>query len=168
MICQLLVHPHMWLRNISNRLVALYFARVDESCSEKLFLMRPARLFLIAASLCCQLKTQLTDEDAVTLVEQNLAFAICQLHSLLEQNQYMSFPRFWSDLETNEQSHLVKGFELLDSGKGKSTLAYLTSDLPVQSIEQKNDRNQSFLIFYLLKIMGKISLEKENIQVSSI
>lgn len=167
MICQLLVHPHLWLRNISNRLVALYFARVDESCMEKLFLMRPARLFVIAASLCCQLKTQ-SDEDAVTLVEQNLAFAICRLHSLLGQNQSMNFPQFWFDLETNERSHLVKGFELLDPRKGKSTVAYLISDLHVQSIEQKNESNQSFLISYLVKKMGKISLEMENIQMRSI
>ncbi|GMP51256.1 hypothetical protein CsSME_00017551 [Camellia sinensis var. sinensis] len=71
MISELLLHPHMWLRDVSNRLVALYFASVTEANRENheksletVFLMRPSRLFLIAVSLCCQLKAPLIDSTA--------------------------------------------------------------------------------------------------------
>lgn len=160
-ICEFLLHPHLWLRKISSRLVAFYFSHVTEGCRETL-LMRPSRLFLIAASLCCQLKSQPGD-DASNLITHNLVLAICHLHSLL--GQFMDFPKFWSNLEDNEQGCFLKAFHVLDSGKGRSTLAYLTSDDAEPRDEQKNDRHQHFLVLYLLKKMGKISLQIENIQM---
>ncbi|XP_058222959.1 uncharacterized protein LOC131332678 [Rhododendron vialii] len=62
-ICELLLRPHVWLRDVLNRLVAFYCASVTEANRanhEKslgtFFRMTPSKLFLIAVSLCCQLK----------------------------------------------------------------------------------------------------------------
>ncbi|KAL2525560.1 ARM repeat superfamily protein [Abeliophyllum distichum] len=95
-ICEFLLHPHLWLRNISNRLVSFYFAVVTNTCNENkemsmetLFLMRPSKLFSIAASLCCQLKAPLIDDAAGALIMKNLVFSICGLHSFLGKNEYM-------------------------------------------------------------------------------
>lgn len=168
MICEFLLHPHLWLRNISNRFVTFYFTHVTESCGEACFLMRPSRLFHIAASLCYQLKTQPTDDAASTLIMHNLVFTIRHLHSLLGQIEYVGFPKFWSKLEDKEQSSFVKAFHMLDSRKGRSTLAYLTSDLGMPHSEQKNKPQQNFIVSYLLKRMGRISLAMETIQVHCI
>ncbi|KAL3506473.1 hypothetical protein ACH5RR_031855 [Cinchona calisaya] len=165
MICEFLLHPHLWLRNISNRLVAFYFSHVTEAYRETLFLMRPSRLFLVAASLCCQLKTQPTDDAASNLIAHNLVFTICHMHTLLVQIEYMDFPKLWSNLDDNEQGCFLKAFHVLDSGKGRSTLEYLTSDIGGPRGEQKNDHHQHFLVSYLLKKMGKISLQIDTIQM---
>ena len=165
MICEFLLHPHLWLRNISSCLVTLYFTHVTESCREACFLMRPTRLFHIAASLCYQLKTQPPDDAASTLITHNLVFTICHLHSLLRQIEYVDFPKFWSQLEDKEQGCFLKAFHMLDSRKGRGTLAYLTSDLGVPHSEQKNKPQQYFIVSYLLKRMGRISLAMETIQV---
>ncbi|XP_071927577.1 uncharacterized protein [Coffea arabica] len=165
MICEFLLHPHLWLRNISSRLVTLYFTHVTESCREACFLMRPTRLFHIAASLCYQLKTQPPDDAASTLITHNLVFTICHLHSLLRQIEYVDFPKFWSQLEDKEQGCFLKAFHMLDSRKGRGTLAYLTSDLGVPHSEQKNKPQQYFIVSYLLKRMGRISLAMETIQM---
>lgn len=168
MICDFLLHQHLWLRSISNRLVAFYFSHVTEACIETLFLMRPSRLFLIAASLCCQLKTQPADDAASNLIAHNLVFTICHLHALLGQIECMDFPEFWSNLEKNEQGCFLRAFHALDAGKGRSTLSYLTSDLHEPRSETKNDHRQHFLVSYLLKKMGKISLQIETIQVQCV
>lgn len=165
MICEFLLHPHLWLRNISNRFVTLYFTHVTEACREACFLMIPSRLFHIAASLCYQLKTQPTDDAASTLITHNLVFTICHLHSLLGQIEYFDFPKFWSKLEDKEQGCFLRAFHMLDSRKGRSTLAYLTSDLGVPHSEQENKPQQNFLVSYLLKRLGRISLALETIQM---
>ncbi|KAL3506470.1 hypothetical protein ACH5RR_031852 [Cinchona calisaya] len=89
MICEFLLHPHLWLCNISNRLVPFYFSHVTEAYRETLFSMTPSRLFLVAALLCCQLKTQPTDDAAGNLIAHNLVFTICHLHTLLGQIECM-------------------------------------------------------------------------------
>ncbi|KAH0641401.1 hypothetical protein KY285_037987 [Solanum tuberosum] len=165
-ICELLLHPHLWLRNISNRLVACYFATVTEACKENLelpqetyFLMRPSRLFLVATSLCCQLKVLQTDDAASDLITQNLVFSICSLHSFLGKNECKD--KFWSTIEHDEQGLLLKAFQQLDSRKGKNIYLSLVSDLS----DQEDEGQRYLVISYLLKTMGKISLHVEDMQM---
>lgn len=170
-ICELLLHPHLWLRNISNRLVACYFASMTEACKENLelpqgtyFLMRPSRLFFIATSLCCQLKVLQTDDAASDLITQNLVFSICALHSFLGKNECKRQNKFWSTIEHDEQGLLLKAFQQLDSRKGKNIYLSLVSDLSGQE-----DENERYLVIsYLLKTMGKISLQVEDMQMKII
>ncbi|KAK4356825.1 hypothetical protein RND71_022435 [Anisodus tanguticus] len=170
-ICELLLHPHLWLRNISNRLVACCFSTVTEACKENLelphrtyFLMRPSRLFFIATSLCCQLKVLQTDVAASDLITQNLVFSICALHSFLGKNECNDRDKFWSTFEHDEQGLLLKGFQQLDSRKGKNIYLSLVSDLSGQE-----DVNLRYLVIsYLLKTMGKISLHVEDMQMKII
>lgn len=171
-ICELLLHPHMWLRHISSRLIALYFTRVIEAQKENgekafgtYFLMKPSRLFLIAASLCCQLKTQLTDDAASNLITQNIVFAICGVHSLMGQMEYVDSPKFWSTLEQHEQGRFLKSFELLDSSKGRSMFLSLSSGVCNQKEQAQSKDIRYLIISYLLKRMGKVSLQMEAIQV---
>lgn len=156
----------MWLRNISNRLVACYFATVTEACKENLelpqgtyFLMRPSRLFFIATSLCCQLKVLQTDASASDLITQNLVFSICSLHSFLGKNECTD--KFWSTIEHDEQGLLLKAFQQLDSRKGRNIYLSLVSDLS----DQEDESQRYLVISYLLKTMGKISLHVEDMQV---
>ncbi|KAL3360047.1 hypothetical protein AABB24_016514 [Solanum stoloniferum] len=165
-ICELLLHPHLWLRNISNRLVACYFATVTEACKENLelpqetyFLMRPSRLFFVATSLCCQLKVLQTDDAASDLITQNLVFSICSLHSFLGKNECKD--KFWSTIEHDEQGLLLKAFQQLDSRKGKNIYLSLVSDLS----DQEDEGQRYLVISYLLKTMGKISLHVEDMQM---
>ncbi|KAE8036875.1 hypothetical protein FH972_009508 [Carpinus fangiana] len=171
-ICKFLLHPHMWLRHISTRLISFYFASVIEARKENeekafgtYFLMKPSRLFLIAASLYCQLKTQLTDDDASDLITQNLVFAICGVHSLMGHMEYVDSPKFWSTLEQHEQGHFLKAFELLDSRKGRSMFLSLSSGVFDQKEQAQSKDIRYLIISYLLKRMGKVSLQMEAIQM---
>lgn len=171
-ICELLVHPHMWLRNVLNRLVARYFALVSEADGANhdkslgtFFLMRPSRLFLVAVSLCCQLKAPLIDDAASTLITQNLTFVICALQSFLGPNKLVGDQSIWSAVEHHEQVRFVEAFQLLDSGKGGTMYASLTSGDNSQNAEENSDHRQPLLVSYLLKRMGKIALKMEAIQV---
>ncbi|KAL2486861.1 ARM repeat superfamily protein [Abeliophyllum distichum] len=171
-ICEFLLHPHLWLRNISNRLVSFYFAVVTKTCNENkemsmetLFLMRPSRLFSIAASLCCQLKAPLIDDAAGALIMKNLVFSICGLHSFLGKNEYMNHSKFWSNLEQTEQDRFLEAFHTLDSRKGSSTLLSITSGLSVQHDAKNIEHHQHLFVSYLLQRMGKISLQMEATQM---
>ncbi|XP_048334306.2 uncharacterized protein LOC107422300 isoform X3 [Ziziphus jujuba] len=171
-ICELLLHPHMWLRNISSRLVALYFATVTETSKKNHeksiqthFLMRPSRLFKIAVSLCCQLKTKLDDDTARDLITENLAFAICGVHSLMGLLEHGKPQKFWATLEPLEQGCFLKSLELLETKKGQSMFLSLTS-----GVSDKNDEGHPMdirflLVSNLLKKMGKIVLQKEDVQM---
>lgn len=171
-ICELLVHPHMWLRNVLNRLVARYFTLVSEADGANhdkslgtFFLMRPSRLFLVAVSLCCQLKAPLIDDAASTLITQNLTFVICSLQSFLGPNKLVGDQSIWSAVEHHEQVRFVEAFQLLDSGKGGTMYASLTSGDNCQNAEENSDHRQPLLVSYLLKRMGKIALKMEAVQV---
>ncbi|OVA05421.1 Down-regulated-in-metastasis protein [Macleaya cordata] len=172
-ICEFLLHPHMWIRNISNRLIASYFAATSQAKREKseklevgtLLLMKPSRLFAIAVSLCCQLKAPLTDDAACKVLTQNLVFAISGVHLLAGQRKSMDLHEFWSTLELHEQSHFLKAFQLLGSRKGRILLGCLTSSVK-DSIDQADGHNlQSLLVSPLLKKMGKVALQMDDIQM---
>lgn len=172
MISHLLLHPHMWIRSISNRLIASYFTTVIENSrrnSERspgtYSLMKPSRLFLIATSFCCQLKSELTDKDA-DLIVQNLVFSICGLHSVIGKVENANSCPFWSTLEQPEQRLFLQAFQLLDSGKGRSML------LPrMTGVFDQNDACPEaichLLVSNLLKQMGKVALQTDTIQVLS-
>ncbi|KAL0287544.1 UNVERIFIED_CONTAM: Small subunit processome component 20 [Sesamum calycinum] len=133
-ICEFLLHPHLWLRNISNRILSVYFAAVTTACRDKevsmgtFFLMKPSILFLAAVYLCCQLKVPLIDDAAGVIIMQNLVFSICGLHSLLVDLEFVDVPNFWSNLERGEQERFLKAFGALDPRKGRMILASFTSD----------------------------------------
>ncbi|KAF8392350.1 hypothetical protein HHK36_022692 [Tetracentron sinense] len=172
-ICELLLHPHMWLRNISSRLVASYFATATEASRtnhEKVnlgmfLLMKPSRLFAIAVSFCCQLKAQLTDDAASNLITQNLVFAICGVHSFMRQRRFMDLHEFWSMLEQHEQGHFLKAFQLLGSRKGRNIFAALTSVVKDQNDQESSEDLQSLFISPLLKRMGKVAFQMADIQM---
>lgn len=170
MICEFLLHPHLWLRNISNRLISVYYSAAIDVCRENhdksvnFLLMRPSRLFLVAVSLCCQLKTPVTDGTANSLIGQNLVFAICSLHALLGQSEY-AHSKFWSTLEHQEQGLFLRSFHMIDSRKGRSMFASLTSGTNGENDRDNSGQHNSVLISYLLKRLGKIVLQMEAIQV---
>ncbi|XP_077215224.1 ARM repeat superfamily protein [Tasmannia lanceolata] len=179
-ICKFLLYPHLWLRNISNQLVAFYFATVSEASrldQEKLnlgtlLMMKPSRLFAISVSLCCQLKAQSIDDVAGNLITQNLVFAICGLHSFAKQRKFRDCHEVFSNLDPSENHHFHNSLELLGSRKGSSMLQSLTnSDVTGTAIlkEQNEDDNSenfaSFLVALLLKRMGRLALQMENIQM---
>ncbi|PIN21963.1 DRIM (Down-regulated in metastasis)-like protein [Handroanthus impetiginosus] len=166
-ICEFLLHPHLWLRNISVRILSLYFVAVTNACRDSrevpmgtFFLMKPSMLFLIAVSLSYQLKVSMTDDAAGIILMQNLVFSICSLQSILENNGCMDVSKFWSSLDRAEQDRFLKAFGILDPRKGRRMLASFTSDASGQQ-----DRHQHPFISYLLQRLGKISFEMEVAQM---
>lgn len=162
----------MWLRNISSRLVALYFAAVTETSRENHeksiqtnFLMRPSRLFTIAVSLYCQLKTKLDDDAASNLITENLVFSISGVHSLMGQLEGGEPQRFWSTLDQNEQGCFLKALQLLETKKGQSMFLSLTSGVCDKNDEGHPKDIRFLLVSNLLKKMGKIAIQKEAVQV---
>ena len=163
-ICKLLIHPHLKLRNMSSSLVASYFASVEKrKREEKLdatpsFLVQPSRLFLIAASFLKQLRTELSDTTANNLIVQNLAYSICNLHKSIKQTT--STHQFWSSLGSSDHAAFLEGFELLGSRKTKNTFLLCTAS--------STDAAGSLLVSSLLKKMGKIAMQMEDTHVSTI
>ncbi|KAK3004391.1 hypothetical protein RJ639_018254 [Escallonia herrerae] len=105
-----------------------------------------------------ELKAPLIDEGASTVISQNLVFAICGVHSFF--GQCANPHEFWSTLEHHEQGLLLRAFQMLDSGKGRSMFTSITSN-----DQDSNKHHRYMLISYLLKRMGKIALQMEAIQM---
>ncbi|KAI4344960.1 hypothetical protein L6164_012132 [Bauhinia variegata] len=169
-ICEMLLYPHSWVRSRSGRLIAIYFAHIRDASRENhldplgnYFLMSPSRLFFIAASLCCQLKNQLIDIDS-NLMTQNIVFAICGIHSLMQQVVGVDPTAFWSALEQHKKDHFLKALDLLDSKKGRNVLSFLTS-VHEQNNCQNADNFQYMFVSLLLRKMGKIALQMDAIQM---
>lgn len=171
-ICELLLHPHMWLRDVSSRLVAFYFSTITEASGknqekpiQSYFLMRPSRLFMIAVSFCCQLKAKISNDAASNLIEQNLIFTICGVHSLMGQLECGEPQKFWSVLELNEKGYFLKALKLLHSGKGQGMFLSFTSG----EFDKKDNACpkdiRHLLVSNLLKKMGKIALQMEDVQM---
>ncbi|XP_057754877.1 uncharacterized protein LOC130974144 isoform X1 [Arachis stenosperma] len=169
-ICELLLHPHSWIRSRSARLIALYFARVNaskennQSSLRHYYLTSPSRLFLVATSLCCQLKMPLLNDADSNLMTQNIVFAICGVHSLMDA--HIDPPAFWSTLEQHEKDRFLKAFDLLNSRKGRFFM-YSTSTSLVRTDNNlpKVDSTQYVLVSILLRKMGKIALQMDAIQM---
>ncbi|XP_042045018.1 small subunit processome component 20 homolog [Salvia splendens] len=160
-ICEFLLHPHLWLQNISCQILSSYFTAVanrDKSKvrAEAFYLMKPSILFHVAVSLCCQLKVPLSDNGTGILIKQNLEFSISALHSFLKNNEYMDVSSFWLSLDSAEQECFLKAFGILDPRKGKRTLQSFISEADAQ-----HDKNQHPFISYFLQRMGKLTLQME-------
>ncbi|XP_042033869.1 small subunit processome component 20 homolog [Salvia splendens] len=157
-ICEFLLHPHLWLRNISCQILSSYFTAVDNSktSADTFYLMKPSILFHLAVSLCCQLKVPSSDDAIGKVIMQNLVFSISHLHSFLEKNEYMDVSSFWSSLDSTEQDRFLKAFGILDPRKGKRTLKLYISDASDQ-----HDKNQHPFISYFLQRMGKLTFQME-------
>ncbi|XP_021290199.1 small subunit processome component 20 homolog isoform X1 [Herrania umbratica] len=191
-ICELLLHPHAWLRNVSNRLIALYFTNMNEArrgSFEKsygaLFLMMPSRLFMIAVSLCCQLKAPISDDEAATkdvrlgakkekekihhhqssLITKNLVFTIGGLNSLMKEWAGVNHTKFWFTLEQHEQELFLKGFQLLNPRKATGMFLSITGATHDQNDTDHSEGLQYLLVFNLLKELGKLALQMEAIQM---
>lgn len=169
MVFKLLLHPHEWLRNISCRLLNYYFKALDgrkraesQTLVANSLLEKPSSLFVVAVSLCFQLKEQPTTGNVdVKLLTANIVSAVSSLHSLIGQSDQAGF---WSSLGEDDQVVFLKAFEVLDSGKGRSTFLALTSGRRENGKEDANDV-RNVLIGHLLKRMGKLALDMESVQV---
>ncbi|OWM88808.1 hypothetical protein CDL15_Pgr020762 [Punica granatum] len=172
LISELLLHPHMWVRNITSRLVAFYFATMTEACTgdnksllQNYFLMRPSRLFFITVSLCCQLKNQLSDDSAASVITENLIFALCSLHSSMGCMEPEASQKFWSSIGHDDQVRFLRAFQLVDPGKGRATFLYLNSEMGNHSSEGPYGDVRFLLVRILFKTMGKIALQMEPVQM---
>ncbi|GAB4851882.1 hypothetical protein Ancab_031281 [Ancistrocladus abbreviatus] len=169
-ISQLLVHPHPWICSICSRLVALYFTHtsVQEKELGVSHLTKISKLFTVAIAQCSQLRGQLPDEGASKLVQSNLVFTVCGIHTLLEREECRDPRIFWSSLDPHEQACFLKACHLLDARKGRSIATSFTSGFNDQN-DQENSRDlRHLLISSILEIMGKIALEMENIQTKTV
>lgn len=172
MVFKLLLHPHEWLRNISCRLLHYYFKAFDgrkraesQTLVANYLLEKPSSLFMVAVSLCFQLKEQPTTGNVdVNLLTANIVFAVFSLHSLIGQSDQATQTGFWSSLDEDDQVVFLKAFEVLDSGKGRSTFLALTSGKRTENGEDANDV-RNVLVGSLLKRMGKLALDMESVQV---
>lgn len=168
----MLLHPHSWIRNRSVHLIAQYFALVVDACKEhhqkslaSFYLMSPSRLFHIAASLCCQLKTPLMDDADAHLMNQSIVFAVCGVHSVMGHIAPVDPSVFWSSLEQHEKDRFLKAFDLLDSRKGRVVFLPNTSNVHEQNNQQRANNIRHILVSILLRKMGKIALQMETSQV---
>lgn len=178
---KLLLHPYSRLREISTRLVTSYFKSVSEvktknnnkkskkPHNEAFILVSPSRLFVVSVSLINQLRTEL-EKGAETnrLILENISFSVCELHSFATERK---LDQFWLSLSSAEQSSFLEGFELLGSRKAKnnfllSATASSEAQIDDQSKNIKEDL-QSLLVVPLIKRMGKIAMQMEDVQVSS-
>ena len=161
------------LRSISSSLVASYFATAEKRKREQKLdapswlLVQPSRLFIIAVSLLKQLRTELSDTTANNLIVQNLAYSVCNLHMLIRQST--STPQFWSSI-SSDRGAFLEGFELLGSTKLKNMFLLCTSTSSDASGSSLgiNEGPTSLLVSSILKKMGRIAMQMQDTQVSSI
>lgn len=174
MVFKFLLHPHAWLRNKSCRLLNRYFVALagkkraeSQTLVANSLLEKPSSLFMVAVSLCFQLKEQSTRGNVdVDLLTANIVFAVSSLHSLIGQSDQATHSSgFWSSLDEDEQVVFLKAFEVLDSGKGRSTFLALTSGRRTENGEDDANDVRNVLIGSLLKRMGKLALDMESVQV---
>ncbi|KAL1222676.1 hypothetical protein V5N11_004427 [Cardamine amara subsp. amara] len=163
-VFKLLLHPHEWLQIITCRLLNYYFKKLAESprtVVDDSLLGKPSSLFMVAASLCFQLKVEMRtsrvnkNNDAIPeedIVTQNIVFAVSGLHSRIGESN----DEYWSSLDKDEQAEFLKAFVLFDSGKVRSTFLALTS-----GSERSQDDVRNVLIGSLLKRMGELALDMD-------
>ncbi|XP_078430936.1 ARM repeat superfamily protein isoform X2 [Wolffia australiana] len=168
--CKLLLHPHVWVRNASNRLLALYFSevpRLRQKSGHTVFL-NPGRLFFLSVSFCTQLKSKSFDFDtsAPNVLAQNLLFAVFGIHSHAKELSSTPVHVFWTNLSPHEQRLYLDAFDLLRSRKGRNSFLINTSveaNVPRRP-EGKIPNLRSLLVFPLLGKLGKIALTGDDAQ----
>lgn len=180
LICSLLVHPHMWLRNACGRLIATYFSvsaseintgnQTNISSGKTAMLLQPSILLLLAAYFCHQLDTDLLDEGTSDVVVKNLIYATCALYSFVKSRQETDLSDFFFTLDASNQSRILKAFSLLGSKACREVCTYLVSRQcgDVSNFEVNEDFNQDLKISLLepiFKKLGKVSLKVRDVQV---
>lgn len=166
-VFELLMHPHLWLRNVAARLVALFFVAVSDTggvVNGRVLannFLTASRLFTTAVSFCCQLKTQIPDDTAETVIAEDLTFALCCLNSLMGHMEPAQCSKFWQTVGREEQVLFLEAFRLLGSKDGEVMFLSLTSGLQEKSL---SDSSQYFLVRCVLKRMGEIALQMEPTQ----
>ncbi|CAN0891198.1 Small subunit processome component 20 homolog [Linum grandiflorum] len=159
-VTELLLHPHTWLRNASSRLMAFYFSRVATHGSRKTdeyFLLKPSRLFEVAASLCCQLKAPVMDDASGNVAMGNLVFAIREIRAFVSRTEDPC-----KSLK-DEEDEFLKCFNLLDYRKGKNTFIHRICRGAVA--EKEHDDLRYLLVSSLLRKLGEIALQTEDTQM---
>ncbi|XP_047962279.1 small subunit processome component 20 homolog [Salvia hispanica] len=156
-VCEFLLHPHLWLRNIACQILSSYFTAVanrekSKVRAEAFYIMKPSTLFHIAVSFCCQLRVPSNDNENGNVIKQNLEFSISALHDFLKNN----VSNFWSSLDSAEQECFLKAFDILDPRKGKRMLQSFISEGGVQ-----HDENEHPFISYFLQRLGKLTFQME-------
>ncbi|KAK8959123.1 hypothetical protein KSP40_PGU003577 [Platanthera guangdongensis] len=174
MIIKFLLHPHAWLRNISGRLVALYFTAASEASraadrakmsQQTFYLINPSKLYTIAVSFLKQLEARVIDDASGNIITQNLAFSVCGLHSFAKQRSFMPMHELWLTLDDHEKSSYLEAFDLLGSGKAKRVFL-LSASVHSHSLSEENDENiSSILVKPLLRRLGRIAMTTENFQM---
>uniref|UniRef100_A0A1J3F7J7 U3 small nucleolar RNA-associated protein 20 n=2 Tax=Noccaea caerulescens TaxID=107243 RepID=A0A1J3F7J7_NOCCA len=183
MVFKLLLHGHEWLQTITCRLLNYYFKKLAESPKQVAgsLLGKPSSLFMVAASLCFQLKLKVhrstvvskkndataeqgkKDDSAATeedIVTENIVFAVSGLHSVIGQSDH----EYWSSLDNDEQAKFLEAFLGFDSGKVRSTFLALTTSGNLSS-EKCQDDVRNVLIGSLLKRMGKLAFDVDSLQM---
>ena len=126
--------------------------------------MRPSRLFLLAVSFCSQLKASLDDAEANKCLKSNVERSILILHSILGQQNEIQV--FWSTINQEDEEILLRGFVILDSRKGRSMFGSLALGLNGHCDLNLCEQYKYLLISSLLKKLGKIALDMDEVQVS--
>ncbi|ERN01577.1 U3 small nucleolar RNA-associated protein 20 [Amborella trichopoda] len=164
-ISSFLLHSHMWLRSVSTRLMATYFTASMEACPKGLvqenaqLLLQPTKLFRSAVSFCQQLEAQLTDDESNSFIAQNIVFSISQLHSYIKHPKGEGLMELWGNLP--QSSQLLESMELLGSQKGIALFHRLRD----KDGELCAEELQSLLVVPLLKRIGKVALQMQDIQM---
>ncbi|KAJ4812893.1 Small subunit processome component 20-like protein [Rhynchospora pubera] len=179
LVTKFLLHPYNRLREISTHLVASYFKSVFEtrnkdnntkakrSNSQSFILVSPSRLFVLSVSLISQLRREL-ERGAETngLILNNISFSVCELHFFATERK---LDQFWLSLSPVEQRSFLEGFELLGSRKAKNSFllaATASSEAEMDNQSKNNEVDlQSLLVVPLIKLMGKIAMQMEDVQM---
>ncbi|KAL8136927.1 hypothetical protein V2J09_002928 [Rumex salicifolius] len=152
-ISELLMHPHLWIRGISSRLISLYFNQISLRNTKlgTTYLTRTDKLFRVAVSQCCQLKGGHSDANSVEVLKSNLVFALKGLHAARAIEESRDPSVFWSTLDPHEQHCFLEASQLLDSSNRRVVVESLTSS--------SGEDLCQLLVSSLLETMGKIALQ---------
>ncbi|KAI4375205.1 hypothetical protein MLD38_013104 [Melastoma candidum] len=170
-VFELLLHPHLWLRNVTARLVASFFATVYEAVGKKMErvldnnFLTCSRLFITVVSFCDQMKTQIPDDAAETVISENLTFVLCCLNSLMGRMEPAQRSEFWLTVGREEQLLFLEAFQLLGSKDGEVMFLSLTSGAQEKSDGGLSNGGRYFLVSCVLRRMGEIALRMDLTQM---
>ncbi|KAL9251872.1 Small subunit processome component 20-like protein [Drosera capensis] len=175
-IAELLMHRHCWVCTISSRLVALYFSQLSVQGKPlgATYLTKPSKLFMLAVSHCCQLRSNISAEAGIAekvtsdVMQSNLVFTIYSIHASAEKAESRDPHTFWSTLTPQEQNSIFKACHLLNGRKGRELINLFTMGIKNQADQANNHDPFNLLLASLLESMGKIALEMVGIQTKTV
>ncbi|GAB2249577.1 hypothetical protein Droror1_Dr00012936 [Drosera rotundifolia] len=175
-VAELLMHQHSWVCTISSRLVALYFSQLSVQGKPlgATYLTKPSKLFMLAVSHCCQLRSNISDEAGIAekvtsdVMQSNLVFTIYSIHASVEKAESRDLRTFWSTLTPQEQNSIFKACHLLNGRKGRELINLLAMGIKNQADQANNHDPFNLLVTSLLESMGKIALEMVGIQTKTV